>query len=309
MIDFSQKPLFLAPLAGYTDPPFRSVVKKFCVDVTVSEMISSNALLFGSAKTLKMLEKSPLETPYSVQIAGNDIDVVKKSVEILNTYDGIDIIDLNAGCPARKVVGNLQGSALLRDLENFSHIIKTIKDTSSKPMTSVKVRLGFGKKNGVDIAKAAEASGADFIVVHGRTREQFFGGDVDYEAIADIKKAVSIPVVANGDIDSYAKAKAVFEATGCDGIMIGRAAIGHPWIFYQIKHSMKEPSPELKKNIVLEHLDKMYEFYGKRAITLFRKHLHTYSKGINNATGFREQVNVTKDAETLKKLIEDFFGV
>jgi len=307
MIDFSQKPLFLAPLAGYTDPPFRSVVKRFGVDVTVSEMISSNALVYGSQKSLKMIEKSPLETPYSVQIAGDDIEVVRKSVEILNNIEGIDIIDLNAGCPAKKVVANNQGSALLKDLKLLSGIIKTIKQTSNKPLLSVKTRIGFSKKEGVDIAKTIEDAGADFLVVHGRTREQFFGGSVDYEEIANIKSNLTIPVIANGDIDSFAKAKAVLEATLCDGIMIGRGAVGNPWIFYQIKNSLKEPSLELKKSVVLEHLDRVCEFYGQRGVMIFRKHLHTYSKGIRNATAFRESVNATKNVNILKELICDFF--
>lgn len=308
MIDFASKPLFLAPLAGYTDPPFRSVVKKFGVDVTVSEMISSNALVYGSDKTLKMIEKSPLETPYSVQIAGSDAEVVRKSVEILNEIEGIDIIDLNAGCPAKKVVNNMQGSALLKDLKNFAKIIETIKKESNKPMTSVKIRIGFSKKEGIEIAKVAESAGADFIVVHGRTREQFFGGSVDYEEIANIKEAIKIPVVANGDIDSYDKAKAVFEATKCDGIMIGRAAVGNPWIFYQVKNSIKEPSALLKKSVVLEHLDRICEFYGTRGLSIFRKHLHTYSKGMAGAGAFREAVNATKDEERLRGLIEEFFS-
>lgn len=308
MIDFASKPLFLAPLAGYTDPPFRSVVKKFCVDVTVSEMISSNALVFGNKKSLKMIEKSPLETPYSVQIAGNDVDIVRKSVEILNKIEGIDIIDLNAGCPARKVVNSMQGSALLKDLKRFREIIETIKRYSNKSATSVKIRIGFSKKEGVKIAKVAEDAGADFIVVHGRIREQFFGGSVDYEEIANIKEAVKIPVIANGDIDSYDRAKAVFEATKCDGIMIGRAAIGNPWIFYQVRNSIKEPSRSLKKSVVLEHFDRVCEFYGIRGVSIFRKHLHIYSKGMVGASSFRERVNATKDKDVLRGLIEEFFS-
>jgi tRNA-dihydrouridine synthase B len=307
MIDFSSKPLFLAPLAGYTDPPFRSVVKRFGVDITVSEMISSNALVYTNKKTMKMLQKSPLESPYSVQIAGSDVDVVRQAVEILNEVEGIDILDLNAGCPAKKIVGNNQGSALLKDLIKLEEIIKTIKKYSNKSMTSVKVRLGWSENNIVDIAKVVEDSGADFITIHGRTRSQFFGGSVDYEAIAEAKKSVSIPVVANGDIDSYAKAKAVFEATGCDGVMIGRASVGNPWIFYQIKNSIKEPSLALKKEIVLEHLDRVCEFYEDKGVAIFRKHLHTYSKGLRGATNFREKVNTTKEKEPLKELIEEYF--
>ena len=189
-----ENPLYvLAPLAGYTDLPFRSVVKKFGADLTVSEMLSSNALAHGSEKTLHMLEKSPLEDPYSVQIAGADVAVVKSAVEILNEQDGIDIIDLNCGCPVPKVVGHGSGSSLLLNLPLMGDIIRTIKDTSNKNMTSVKIRLGFEKKNHVDIAKVVEDSGADFIAVHGRTRTGKFKAAVDYDAIAEIKNGIANP--------------------------------------------------------------------------------------------------------------------
>jgi hypothetical protein len=211
------KPLYvLAPLAGFTDLPFRSVVKKFGADLTVSEMLSSNALARGSKKTLHMLEKSSLEDPYSVQIAGADVDIVRSAVEILNEQEGIDIIDLNCGCPVPKVVGHGSGSSLLLNLPLMGEIIKTIKETSNKSMTSVKIRLGFEEKNHVDIAKVVQDSGADFIAVHGRTRAGKFKAAVDYDAIREIKEAVDIPVIANGDIDSYKKAKWVLEHTGAD---------------------------------------------------------------------------------------------
>jgi len=205
-LDFS-KPLFaLAPLAGFTDLPFRSVVKKFGVDLTVSEMISSNALAFKSKKTFKMLEKNPLENPYSIQIAGSDIDIIRQAVELLNERDGIDIIDLNCGCPAPKVVNNLQGSSLLTDLPKMAETIKTIKKYSNKEYTSVKMRLGFNDKNHVEIAKICEDSGADYIAVHGRTKAGKYKASVDYDAIKEIVEAVNIPVLANGDITTPQKA-------------------------------------------------------------------------------------------------------
>ena len=181
---FSNEPLYaLAPLAGFTDLPFRSVVKKFGADLTVSEMLSSNALAHGSEKTLRMLEKSPLENPYSVQIAGSDVDIIKRAVEVLNEQNGIDILDLNCGCPVPKVVGHGSGSSLLLNLPLMGDIIKTIKDTSNKSLTSVKIRLGFEEKNHIQIAKVAEGSGADFLAVHGRTRAGKFKSEVDYDAI------------------------------------------------------------------------------------------------------------------------------
>jgi tRNA-dihydrouridine synthase B len=303
-----EKPIYaLAPLAGFTDLPFRSVVKKFGVDLTVSEMLSSNALAHGSIKTLKMLEKSPLEDPYSVQIAAAQVDMAKKAVEVLNEQDGIDIIDLNCGCPVPKVVGHGSGSSLLLDLDNMGKIIKTIKDTSNKSMTSVKVRLGFNEKNHLDIARVVEDNGADFIAVHGRTRAGKFKSEVDYEAIKEIKESVSIPVIANGDIDSYEKANWVLEYTGCDGVMIGRGAVGNPWIFHQLKTNSKEIDLNIKHQIIMEHFDNMISFYGSHGVPMFRKHTHTYSKGYKGASKLRDEVNHISDPMKFRELIDSFF--
>jgi tRNA-dihydrouridine synthase B len=302
------KPVYiLAPLAGYTDLPFRSVVKKFGADLTVSEMLSSNALIHNSKKTLHMLQKSPIENPYSVQIAGSQVDVVRGAVEILNEHEGIDILDLNCGCPVPKVVGHGSGSSLLKDLPLMSSIIKTIKDTSNKKQTSVKIRLGFEEKNHIEIAKIVEASGADFIAVHGRTRAGKFKAPVDYDAIKEIKESVSIPVIANGDIDSYEKAKWVLEHTGADGVMIGRGAVGAPWIFHQLKNSQVDIDSCVKHEIILEHFDKMIEFYGEHGVAMFRKHTHTYSKGYRGASALRDDVNRISDAKQYRDVIDNFF--
>jgi len=308
-LDFSRPLYVLAPLAGFTDLPFRSVVKKFGVDLTVSEMISSKTLAHGSRKTEKMLEKSPLETPYSVQIAGSDPEIIKRALDVINAREGIDIVDLNCGCPVPKVVNNLQGSALLTDLEKMGKAIETIKAYSEKPMTSVKIRLGFKEKNHVEIARVCEEAGADFLAVHGRTRAGKFKAPVDYDAIAEVKRSVSIPVIANGDIDSPAKARWVLEHTGCDGIMIGRAAVGKPWLFRQIREGMDDPPLELVREAILEHFDQMLAHYGEYGVILFRKHLHTYSKiGLPGAGEFRHQVNTLTDPEAMRRAIEEFFS-
>lgn len=306
-LSFKNPIYVLAPLAGYTDLPFRSVVKKFGADLTVSEMLSSNALVHGSKKTLHMIQKSPLEEPYSVQIAGAEVDVIRRAVEILNDEAGIDIIDLNCGCPVPKVVGHGSGSSLLLNLPLMGEIIRTIKDTSNKSMTSVKVRLGFEKKNHIDIAKMVEDSGADFIAVHGRTRAGKFKAAVDYDAIREIKEALSIPVIANGDIDSFEKAKWVLEHTGADGIMIGRGAVGAPWIFHQLKNGSQEIDKNIKHEIIMEHFDKMVEFYGLQGIPMFRKHTHTYSKGYRGASVLRNDVNRITDPSEYRGLIDEFF--
>ncbi|MBU1927376.1 tRNA dihydrouridine synthase DusB [bacterium] len=302
------KPIYvLAPLAGYTDLPFRSVVKKFGADLTVSEMLSSNALVHGSEKTFHMIEKSPIEDPYSVQIAGAEVDVIKRAVEILNEQSGIDIIDLNCGCPVPKVVGHGSGSSLLLNLPLMGEIIKTIKNTSNKKLTSVKIRLGFEKKNHIDIAKMVEDSGADFLAVHGRTRAGKFKAAVDYDAIAEIKNAISIPVIANGDIDSYAKAKWVLEHTGADGVMIGRGAVGAPWIFSQLRTGNEFVEQSLKHEIIMEHFDKMIGFYGAHGVPMFRKHTHTYSKGYRGASLLRNDVNKISNPTEFRKILDDFF--
>ena len=314
-LDFATPLFALAPLAGFTDLPFRSVVKKFGADLTVSEMISSNALAFQNKRTLKMLEKSPLEDPYSIQIAGSNPSVIQKAVELINEQEGVDIIDLNCGCPAPKVVNNLQGSSLLTDLKAMGEAIATIKKYSNKPYTSVKMRLGFNEKNHIEQAKICEDNGADFIAVHGRTRTGRYKAPVDYDAIKEIKAAVSIPVIANGDITTPQKAKWVLEHTGADGIMVGRGAVGKPWIFQLMKavilegKEASEPTPELIQAVVLEHFDQMLAHFGAYGAVMFRKHLHTYSKiGYQGASAFRNEVNRITDIKEMRELTADFFG-
>jgi len=306
-LSFDKTLYVLAPLAGFTDLPFRSVVKKFGADLTISEMLSSNALAHGSQKTLHMLKKSINEDPYSVQISASQVDIARRAVEVLNEQEGIDIIDLNCGCPVPKVTGHGSGSSLLLDLPLMGDIIRTIKDTSNKSMTSVKIRLGFEEKNHVDIAKMVEDSGADFIAVHGRTRVGKFKAPVDYDAIREIKEAVGIPVIANGDIDSYEKAKWVQEHTGADGIMIGRGAVGAPWIFHQLRSGEEHIDFALKHEIIMEHFDKMIEFYGAHGVPMFRKHTHTYSKGYKGASVLRNDVNSITDIQEYRNLLDDFF--
>ena len=306
-LDFSKPLVVLAPLAGYTDLPFRSVVKKFGADFTVSEMISSNALVYNSKKTFKMLEKSPNEDPYIVQLSGNDPDIIKDAVQILNGIDTIDGIDLNCGCPAPKVFSHGSGSNLLGDLPRLEKILSTIKLYSKKEYTSAKIRIGIDEKIPVKIAKVVEGAGADFIIVHGRTKKGAYKAPVDYDAIKAVKEAVNIPVIANGDIVDLKKAKQVLAYTNADGVMIGRASIGKPWVFYQVKYEIEEISPQIKKEIILEHFDKMVEFYGEYGAVMFRKHLHVYSKGYKGASEFRQIINLHKEPEIMRDIIDNFF--
>jgi tRNA-dihydrouridine synthase B len=242
----------LAPLAGYTDLPFRKVVKKYGADWSISEMINANALAFRNEKTLKMVTKNENETPYSVQIAAQNPEIAKKAVEILNEFDFIDGIDLNVGCPVKKAIKSGYGGNLLKESKNLAKIVETIAKTHNKKFFSVKMRIGFDEINGVEIAKLIEQNGADILTIHGRTVKQLYRGTANYEEIAKIKSILKIPVLANGDIDSYEKAKWVLDYTKCDGVMIGRGAIGKPWIFKEIKEQ-KSVTNEEKKEVILEH--------------------------------------------------------
>jgi tRNA-dihydrouridine synthase B len=298
----------LAPLAGYTDLPFRKVVKRYGADWTISEMINANAIAFKNEKTLKMLTKNENETPYSVQIAAQNPEIAKKAIEILNDYNFIDGIDLNVGCPVKKAIKSGYGGNLLNEPDNLAKIIETIAKNHNKKFFSVKMRIGFDEINGVERAKLIEQSGADILTVHGRTVKQLYSGETNYEEIAKIKSSLNIPVLANGNIDSYEKAKWVLDYTKCNGVMIGRGAVGHPWIFKEIKEQ-KSISEFEKKEVIIEHFKAMYEWYGDFGIILFRKHLHTYSKGYPNAGEFRDKVNQTEKYEEMLKLIEGFFNV
>jgi tRNA-dihydrouridine synthase B len=308
IISFDTPLYVLAPLAGFTDLPLRSVVKKFGADLTVSEMISSNALAYGSKKTMRMLERASNEDPYSIQISGSEPEVVRKAVEVLNSIEDIDCIDFNIGCPVQKVVGHGSGSALLNDLDRMQDLLLALKETSTKTYTSAKMRIGFADDNAEEIASKIESTGVDFLAVHGRTRAGRFKAEVDYDAIKRVKEAVSIPVIANGDIDSYEKAQWVLEHTGADGVMIGRGAVGSPWIFYQLKHGTSDISMELKQEIIMEHYDKMVEVYGDHGPIKFRTQLHAYSKGYNGASAFRDGVNRVSDAVELRKIVQQFFS-
>ena len=301
--------LMLAPLAGYSDLPFREVVKKFGADITVSEMISVHALAYKNKKTLQMIEKSPLENPFALQIAGNDLEIIKKAVESLNAIKDIQILDLNCGCPAPKVSHHGSGSSLLKDLNKLISILKLLREVSTYPFLSVKVRLGFDKKIPLEIANALNEAPIDYVVVHGRTKSDGYKKDkIDYESIALIKKNLKVPLIANGEITDAQKAKEVLRMTGANGIMIGRAAIEKPWIFQQIKSGINKDSIQLRKEVVLEHFNSILKFKGDYGVIVFRKNLHAYTKGLNGASEFRNKINYISDKELMKEIILDFFS-
>jgi tRNA-dihydrouridine synthase B len=300
---------FLAPLAGFSDLPFRSVVKKFGCDMTFSEMTNVNAIAYHNEKTKKMMEKSPIEKPYFVQIAANNTENAIKAVEIINEIDWIDGIDINLGCPVNKARRSGFGGVLLKDenLELLKEIVRTIVKTSKKPV-SAKMRLGFDEIVAVDRAKMLEDLGIIFLTVHGRTVKQMYKGQANYEKIKNVVENVSIPVIANGDITDYEKAKYVLDYTGACGVSIGRGAVGRPWIFLEMKQKGNITQKQ-KKEVILEHFNQMINFYGEYGVVLFRKHAHAYSKGINKASEFRSKINNATKTSEAKKLIEEYFSV
>ena len=301
--------LMLAPLAGFTDLPFRKVVKDFGVDITVSEMISSHALVYENEKTMKMAMKNDNETPFALQISGSKEDVLKKAVEKINNMPWVDIIDFNCGCPAPKVANHGNGSALLKDLDKFCKILKLIRESGNKKLYSVKVRLGFDKKIPLELAHAINDSGVDYCVVHARTRSDAYKKDrIDYDSLALMKEILNIPMIANGEIDSVAAFHRVLEITKADGAMIGRAALREPWIFAQIRNNDSTMPLALKKDLILSHLDSMFNFYGERGVIMFRKNLHAYAKGEKDSNKYKDFVNNEKDYFKIRESIKEFFG-
>ena len=279
--------IVLAPMAGITDRPFRTLCRRLGADETTSEMVSANPALRNTDKSRLRLDYRGEDGKRIVQIAGADPVTLAEAARY-NVDQGADIIDINMGCPAKKVCNVMAGSALLKDEKLVGKILETVVNAVPVPVT-VKIRTGTDPENrsGVTIANIAEASGIQSIAVHGRTRACAFKGEAEYDTIREIKHAVSIPVYANGDIDSPEKAQEVLNYTGADGIMIGRAAQGYPWIFREIKQfletgkSCPRPSPEETKKTILEHLTGLYGFYGEfKGVKIARKHVRWYLQNL-----------------------------
>ncbi len=307
--------LFVAPMAGVTDRPFRILCRTLGAGMAASEMVASQSLLYGSAKTLRRADHDGEPEPKSVQIVGADPAMLADAARH-NVDRGAQIIDINMGCPAKKVCNVMAGSALLRDPALVARLLTAVVSAVDVPVT-LKIRTGWDRdhRNGVEIARLAESCGVALLAVHGRTRSCFFEGQAEYETIAAIKAAVRIPVIANGDIDSPQKARAVLDATGADGLMIGRAAQGRPWIFREIDHYLKTghrlaaPSREEIYAILSAHLRTLYAFYGEHTgVRVARKHIGWYSKGLAGGAAFRHAVNRAETIEEQGRLLEDFFG-
>lgn len=310
-----KKPIILAPMAGVTDRPFRQLCKDLGAGLAVTEMVGANSLLHGSEKTKRRANHIGETRPCSVQIVGADPVKMGEAAKI-NCDHGAEVIDINMGCPAKKVCNTLSGSALLRDEPLVKKILTAVVNAVNIPVT-LKIRTGWDKehRNGVAIAKMAEDCGIQALAVHGRTRNCMFKGEAEYDTIAAIKAHVSIPVIANGDITSPEKAKAVLQHTQADAIMIGRAAQGRPWIFEEIHHYLTTneilPPPNVTtiKTILLNHLNNLYTFYGEeRGVLMARKHVSWYSKGQRASSHFRQIFNRLPDACAQLDLIESYFN-
>jgi len=303
--------VFLAPMAGVTDLPFRYICNKYGgVTYTPTEMVSTKGLVYKDKKTHKIMDMYEGENPKVIQIFGSEIDVIKKVVEKLNANDNVDIIDFNMGCPAPKVVKNGDGSELLKDLDKVEEIIKVLTETSNKPVT-IKTRLGYNKDimTAVKVAKLCEKYGVKMLTIHGRTKDQFYTGNADLDGIKEVKQSVSIPVVGNGDIVDIETAKKMFEYTGVDAIMIGRAALGNPWVFKSIIDG-KEYIPTLDErlDVILEHLDLAIKREREEvAIPKMRKHIAWYLKGLKNSTVAKDMINKETTYIGVKKILNEYF--
>ncbi len=310
-----QPPVVLAPMAGVTDRPFRLLCRQLGAGMAVSEMVSANSLLWGSAKTQRRADHEGEPAPRVVQILGADPTMMAQAARH-NVAHGAQIIDINMGCPAKKVCNAQAGSALLKDEALVAEILRAVVAAVAVPVT-LKIRTGWDKanRNGVRIAHIAEECGIRALAVHGRTRACKYEGAAEYDTIAAIKQAVRIPVLANGDITNPDKAQQVLAYTGADGVMIGRAAQGNPWIFREIAHflhtgqRLPPPLPAEIRDTLLAHLRALYAFYGEYAgVRVARKHLGWFSKGQPNGAAFRRFATTLTGMQQQLQAVEDFFA-
>lgn len=304
-------PFILAPMAGVTDLPFRLLCKEQGAGMLSMEMVSAKAISFHNKNTEALMEIHPLEHPVALQLFGSEPDLMAEVARSIEARP-FDILDINMGCPVPKVVNNGEGSALLRNPALMEEIVRKLVRAIRKPVT-VKVRIGIqgATEDIAEIAKRMEAAGASAIAVHGRTREQYYSGHADWESIARVKKAVNIPVIGNGDVTHPLAAKQMFEETGCDAIMIGRAVRGNPWIFRELNHYfatgelLERPTVEEVREMILRHTRAQIETKGEyTGIREMRKHVAWYTAGMRHSARLRRETNQLESYEQLEKLLE-----
>lgn len=303
--------VFLAPMAGVTDLPFRLICKRFGCGLLYTEMINAKALCYDDANTKKMLNIMDEEHPVAVQIFGSEPEFMGKAAKILNDYPN-EILDINMGCPAPKVVKNGDGSALMRNPELAKKVLSSVVENSSKPVT-LKIRKGWDDNsvNALEIALIAQEVGVDAITIHGRTREQYYAGNADWDIIKLIKDNVDIPVIGNGDVTSIEDAIKIKNDTNCDAIMIGRGSQGNPWIFERINHYLKtgeilpQPTTDEKIGVAIDHMKLAIEEHGEYvAVREMRKHIGWYLKGMKNSARIRDKINKLEDPEEVIKTLK-----
>jgi nifR3 family TIM-barrel protein len=300
--------IILGPMAGVSDLPFRVLCSEMGAGLVCMEMVSAKAIIYKNRNTNMLLEIHPYEHPVSLQLFGSEPEIMQQAVEMIKDRP-YDILDVNMGCPVPKVVSNGEGSALMKDPALIEKIVSALVQVSDRPVT-VKIRKGFTDNsiNAVECALAAEAGGAAAVAVHGRTREQFYSGKADWEIIRQVKEAVKIPVIGNGDVVDGPSAKAMFEQTGCDGVMVARAAQGNPFIFREIKSFFEEgkacerPSRKEVYDTVIRHADMQLKYKGEYiGIREMRKHVSWYTFGMPGSARFRNEINQMTDMDTLKE--------
>ena len=302
-------------MAGVTDRPFRQLCKKMGAGLAVSEMVTSNSLLYGSAKTQRRANHQGEVAPIDVQIAGSQPQMMADAARH-NVERGAQIIDINMGCPAKKICNVMAGSALLRDEALVGRILDAVVRAIPETPVTLKIRTGWdqGSRNALNILKIAENAGIRALALHGRTRACGYSGQAEYETIAAVRAAARIPVIANGDITTPEKARQVLDTTGADALMIGRAAQGRPWLFREIEHFLKTgerlPAPKVCEihDILLAHLDDLYDFYGvETGVRVARKHISWYTRGLAGSAAFRHAMNQLPDVAGQRQAVNDFF--
>lgn len=306
--------VILAPMAGVTDLPFRLLCKEQGAGLNCMEMVSAKAIYYNNKNTEELMQIHPEEMPVSLQLFGSDPEIISEMAKRIEERP-FAILDINMGCPVPKVVNNGEGSALMKDPKLVEAILSKLVKAISKPVT-VKIRKGFNDENvnAVEIAKIAESCGVAAVAVHGRTREQYYSGKADWDIIAAVKDAVKIPVIGNGDVTDAYSAKALQEQTGCDGIMVGRAAQGNPWIFKEITTYLEtgellpKPTPQQVKEVIIRHAKLQLEFKGEyTGVREMRKHLAWYTTGYPNSARFRQMINSMESMDELLESVELIF--